>query len=47
MKENNHRVVTSALTLIALRNGCKINGKVVRVIELMQMVCTKLRLMLK
>lgn len=47
MKDNAHAIDTAPLVMLGLRNGIPIDGIFFKVIDLLQMVCTKLKLMIK
>lgn len=47
MKENAHSIDTAPLVMYGLRHGMPIDGVFFKMIDLIQMVCTKIRLMIK
>ena len=47
MKENAHSIDTASLVMYGLRHGMPIDGVFFKMIDLIQMVCTKIRLMIK
>ena len=47
MKSNARSVDTYPLVMFALRHGMAIDGVIFKLIDLLQMVCTKIRLMIK
>ena len=47
MKSNARAIDTYPLVMFALRHGMAIDGVIFKLIDLLQMVCTKSRLMIK